>query len=174
MENEQDESVEPKGSQGNQSILGLVIIVSYIFMILFCYLFIANALTNGMLPNWMKFYLRPEAPYYCGIFGGIGGAIYCLRGVYLNYSVRKQWDSVWYPWYFIRPLVSIVTGVVSYFLLMAGLFLLESKTNSGSTNYGYYAFAFIAGYNVDQFLKKVEDVAKTTWGIDKSRSGTDE
>lgn len=161
---------EEEAKASNKGIMGLVIISMYISLFLITYYYITSALANNALPDWLKLFLRPEAPYYCGIFGGIGGAIYCMRGIYLNYCVYKQWDSVWYPWYFIRPIVSIVTGVVSFFLLRAGLFVLESKTNTDSSYYGYYAFAFIAGYNVDQFLKKVEDIAQTTWGIDKSRS----
>jgi hypothetical protein len=35
--------------------------------------------------------------------------------------------------------------------------------------FGYLAVAFIAGYNVDNFLKKIESIAKSSWGIGKSR-----
>ena len=31
----------------------------------------------------------------CVLFGGLGGVTYCLRGVYLNACVRKQWDIAW-------------------------------------------------------------------------------
>lgn len=27
------------------------------------------------------------------VVGGIGGCVYCLRGVYINYSVKKSWSS---------------------------------------------------------------------------------
>ena len=42
------------------------------------------------------------------------------------------------------------------------------------TSYGYLAVAFIAGYNVDNFLKRIEDVAMTVWRIDKSRVSQDD
>jgi hypothetical protein len=32
------------------------------------------------------------------------------------------------------------------------------------------AIAFIAGYNVDNFMKKLEEVASSIWGIKKSRA----
>lgn len=107
---------------------------------------------------------------YCVLAGGLGGIIYCLRGVYLNACVRKNWDKDWYPWYFIRPVVSLLTGGVSYIFLKAGLLVLESQNKPGSSHIAFYAVAFIAGLNVDKFIAKLEDVAKTTWGIDKSRT----
>jgi hypothetical protein len=35
---------------------------------------------------------------------------------------------------------------------------------------GFFALAFIAGFNVDKFVDKIEDVARAVWGIEKSRS----
>lgn len=69
----------------------------------------------------------------CALIGGVGGCIYCLRAIYLNACVRKQWDDEWLPWYYIRPIVSIACGGVSYLFLRAGLLILESGTHSDST-----------------------------------------
>jgi len=110
---------------------------------------------------------------YCGLTGGIGGITYCLRGIYLNVCVFKQWDKVWLPWYFIRPLVSVVCGVVSWLFLKAGLIMLEAKQTETPTNLIFYALAFVAGLNVDKFIEKIEDIAQATWGIEKSRTAKD-
>jgi hypothetical protein len=109
----------------------------------------------------------------CALIGGIGGCIYCLQAIYLNACVRKQWNKEWAPWYYIRPIVSIACGGVSYLFLRAGLLILESGTQSGSTDLGFYALAFIAGLNVDKFISKIEDIAQAVWGIEKSRATTD-
>jgi hypothetical protein len=106
----------------------------------------------------------------CASVGGIGGCVYCLRAIYLNACVRKQWDNAWKPWYFIRPIVSIACGGISYLFLMAGLLVLESGTRPNSSELGFYALSFIAGLNVDKFISKVEDVAQAVWGIEKSRA----
>jgi hypothetical protein len=108
----------------------------------------------------------------CSVIGGIGGCIYCLRAVYLNACVRQQWNDVWKPWYYIRPIVSVACGGVSYLFLRAGLLILESGSRSDSTDLGFYALAFIAGLNVDKFISKIEDVAQAVWGIEKSRSSS--
>ena len=113
-----------------------------------------------------------QTALYAIIAGGVGGTIYCFRGVYLNACVHKNWDKVWYPWYFIRPIISLICGGVSFVFLKAGLLILESQAKAESSHVAFYAIAFIAGYNVDKFLSKVEDIAKTTWGIDKSRTSS--
>jgi len=110
----------------------------------------------------------------CGLFGGIGGVTYCLRGVYLNACVLKNWDEIWLPWYFIRPIVSCICGVISLLFLKAGLIVLEADPKTNTTYFTFYALSFIAGLNVDNFIKKLEDIAQVTWGIKKSRTSKED
>lgn len=104
------------------------------------------------------------------MIGGIGGCLYCLRAIYLNACVHRQWSRQWLPWYFIRPITSVLSGGASYIFLFAGLLALDAAPTTKTSPFGFYAIAFIAGLNVDRFLSKIEDVARTTWGIDKSRA----
>jgi hypothetical protein len=106
----------------------------------------------------------------CILFGGIGGLTYCLRGVYLNACVRKQWDTGWLPWYVLRPVVSLVLGGVSYLFVKSGLLLLGSGQSSAGTPLGIWALSFIAGLNVDRFTSKIEEVGSTVWGVEPSRT----
>lgn len=131
-------------------------------------LVIANVL--GLLPALVE---PIRVAITCAGIGGAGGCVYCLRGVYLNACVRKQWDDEWQPWYYIRPLVSIACGGVSYLFLRAGLLILEAGRREDSTDLGFYALAFIAGLNVDKFIVKIEDLAQAAWGIEKSRAAVD-
>ncbi|HMI07225.1 MAG TPA: hypothetical protein VK528_06750 [Flavobacterium sp.] len=122
---------------------------------------------------------KPFEPFLtmlnCVLIGGAGGAMYCLRGIYRNYSKNKSLDNVWIPWYFLRPIVSLFCGGVAFLFLKAGLLLLEAEKPQDTSNLGFYAFALIAGMNVDNFIKKIEEIAETTWGIHKSRaSDTDD
>lgn len=48
--------------------------------------------------------------------------------------------------------------------------MLESSSNAGASEIGFFALAFIAGFNVDKFVAKIEEVAKAVWGIEKTRS----
>ena len=108
--------------------------------------------------------------YLCVVSGGFGGVLYCLRAIYLNVSVKGEWSKQWEVWYFLRPIVSLLSGGVSYIFLKAGLLILEAQEIDGSSNYGFLALAFIAGLNVDNFIKKIESIAESAWGIGKSRT----
>ena len=102
--------------------------------------------------------------------GGIGSVAYCLRAVYLNISVHKRWSVDWLPWYLIRPAVGCIFGGISYVVLKAGLLLLDAEESTGDLNYGFLTLAFIAGFNVDRFVKRMEEAAKATFGIEPSRA----
>jgi hypothetical protein len=49
---------------------------------------------------------------------------------------------------------------VSYLFLKAGLLVLGSTVNAGASKIGFFALAFISGFNVDKFVGKIEEVAK--------------
>ena len=128
-----------------------------------CSLFIHKIL---MFPKW---YLENIIFARCASFGLIGGLTYCLRGVYLSRCVKGSWDSNWETWHYLRPITSGISGFISLVFLKAGLLVLEADQSPEAISYGYLAIAFIAGYNVDNFMKKIESIAKTLWGIKKSR-----
>ena len=143
-------------------ILFLLCMLSALFLALVAYL-------SGSLPSWVE---NVRLWFLAFLAGGAGGCVYCLRGVYLSACVRKQWDPAWEPWYYVRPFVSLACGLVSCLFLKAGLLVLESSQNAGSTEIGFIALAFVAGLNVDKFIAKVEDIAQASWGIEKSRAGS--
>ncbi|WP_438479700.1 hypothetical protein [Oleiharenicola lentus] len=122
---------------------------------------------SGQIPPWL---IPFEVGCLCLLTAGIGGIVYCLRGLYVNTCAGAGWNERWMLWYFTRPIVSLVCGAVSYLLLKAGLLVLDSAPRAESNHLGFYVLAFIAGLNVDKFLTKIEEVAQTTWGIEKSRS----
>lgn len=122
---------------------------------------------RGLLPLWIVPYILV---YNCILMGGLGGVVYCLRAVYLNRSVRNRWDGHWTVWYLLRPLVSSMVGGVAYVILRAGLLVLEAERASESGAFGFLALAFVAGFNVDRFLVRLEEIAQSVWGIRPSRT----
>jgi hypothetical protein len=145
-------------------------IVAYLFILLLAIIAAMCSILQGLLPAWLE---TVRVPISCAIAGGLGGITYCLRGVYLNACVRKQWDDAWQPWYYIRPIVSTICGGVSFIFLKAGLLVLDAAQKESANLLGFYALAFIAGFNVDKFIAKVEDIAHASWGIQKSRAGSE-
>ena len=126
---------------------------------------------RGDLPVWIY---RADLAYKTTWTGVLGGIMYCLRAVYMNACVKKSWDPEWELWYFIRPLVSGLSGLLSYFFLKAGLIALEANRAPESGAFGFLAFAFVAGMNVDKFIQKVESIFKSIWGIEQSRMTSDD
>lgn len=124
----------------------------------------------GNYPEWL---IEAELAINCILIATLAGCLYCLRAVYLNKCVRNYWDENWETWYYLRPITSAISGLASYIFLKAGLVVLEASEVDNSGNYGYLAFALIAGLNVDKFVVKIEEIAKATFGIEKSRTAKD-
>lgn len=157
-------------SQVETSVKGewmILVIITYLMGLLIFATYSLGAMGLGWLPAP---YAPLRVPLMCGAIAYVGGALYCFRAIYLNKCVHKRWDSDWHVWYFIRPITSTIAGAVSYLFLKAGLLVLESSANTDASEIGFFALAFIAGFNVDKFVAKIEEVAKAVWGIDKSRS----
>lgn len=146
----------------------LLIVLYLIAICAACASYIILALLGQVPPSWEPIRIGLA----CCCTAGVGGVLYCLRAVYINRCVRNQWSAQWNWWYVLRPLTSFICGGASYLFLKAGLLVLESKTEGGASEIGFYALAFIAGLNVDKFVAKIENVALAVWGIEKSRSAT--
>ena len=145
------------------------VIAFQIFIIAICVLaWIQKPIGN--YPDWL---VGAELAINCILIAALAGSLYCLRAVYLNKCVRNSWDVNWETWYYLRPITSAISGLASYIFLKAGLVVLEASEVNDPGNYGYLAFALIAGLNVDKFVVKIEEIAKATFGIDKSRTAKD-
>ena len=111
----------------------------------------------------------------CLLAGITGGVVYCIRGVYLHFCVLKDWKDRWIVWHLGRPPVSMICGGVCYLFLKAGLLLLSAESVHPDfppdfSRYVYYVLAFIAGYNVDNFLQRLEEISKAVVGVVESRA----
>ncbi|QJX02740.1 hypothetical protein HML84_16020 [Alcanivorax sp. IO_7] len=144
-------------------------IVVYLLALLVLLAWLWTIEIRGLLPDWLAPY---SLPFNCALVGCLGGITYCLRSVYLNRSVRGHWNNDWNIWYFVRPVVSAITGIAAYIFLKAGLLVLDasSETDIGSVPYGFLALSYIAGLNVDRFIVRLEEIAKSTWNINPSRT----
>lgn len=150
-------------------VFSAVIATIYVMGALIGALLAFAALNSPNIEPWLE---ANKIAAYCIISGLVGGCLYCLRGIYLNYCVNENWDATWLPWYFIRPVASCVAGFASYLLVSAGLIILEATPNTDASNYGLFLFCFIGGLNVDKLVKKLEDFAFFAWGIERSRAQT--
>jgi len=106
---------------------------------------------------------------YCLLAGIFSGIFRCLRSYYLHSSALKDWDDGWIPWYYVRPIVSGMAGLVSLLFIKTGLMLFGNTiigTGEDKTLL-YIAFAFICGYSVENFIEKIEKISQSKKGFIK-------
>ena len=145
----------------------MVLVIAYLISLLALIGWLWSIDLRGFLPQWLASF---SLAYQCALIGAIGGIVYCLRAVYLNRCIRKSWDKNWTVWYLLRPIVSLIIGLVAFVFLKAGLLILDADHGVSSSSYGFLALSFIAGLNVDRFLVRIEEIARSSWGIRPSRA----
>lgn len=117
----------------------------------------------GNTPAWLAPY---QLAINCILLSTLAGILYCIRALYTN--VASTHNNAPELWYYLRPLASAVAGFAAYVFLKASIIVLEANQAEDAGLHGYMAFSFIAGYNVDLFLKKIEDLSKSTFNVDKA------
>lgn len=142
-------------------------VISYQILVIVILAFLWAQGPLGNVPSWLAYY---QLAINCILVASMAGVLYCIRAVYTNYSARNTWEKRWELWYYLRPLASAIAGLVAFIFLKAGIAVLEASQTGEAGMYGYMAFAFIAGYNVDRFLRKIEDLAKSKFGVEQSGS----
>lgn len=143
------------------------LVITYLVVMLVLIALSFLGLEQFGLPNSLT---SSELAMRCALIAALGGILYCLRSVYLNRCVHDRWTKSWEIWYYLRPITSFICGIVAYIFLKAGLVVLDASQNTDAGNFGYYAFAFFAGLNVDKFVAKIEEIGKSLFGIEKTRN----
>ncbi|BDM63448.1 hypothetical protein NFHSH190041_09000 [Shewanella sp. NFH-SH190041] len=150
-ETQQEQPAQSKTYTG-KCLCSAIAVGAYLLMLLMAPIGYWYMTATNAVPPWA---VSSKQVIGCVLVATTGGVLYCLRAVYLNYSVRKQWDAVWVVWYLFRPFASGLMGYVTYLVISAGLFAVGS-TSVEHPEKLLYALSFFAGLNVDGFLKKFE------------------
>lgn len=61
-----------------------------------------------------------RALLYIGSAGGIGGLFYSITGFHVH-TAKGNFNEKFIWWYVLRPFLSIILGLIVYFLLLGGL-----------------------------------------------------
>ena len=144
-------------------------IILYLLIVLSLFSFLLVAVSIGLIQH--ELLADHKLISQCIFIGGIGAITYCLRAIYLNIIKGVEDYDKWAIWYYLRPIIGLVMGGVSWLFLKAGLLALQNEPSSPLQGPVFMSLAFIAGYNISQFLQKLEDIANSLWGIKKSKSG---
>lgn len=146
------------GAQGinNDYISKIVVIYLLSFTILLIVIsFLAYSL-KGIFEDELIRHL-----FYVGSAGGLGGIVYCMRGFY-EHKIEGNFDPNYLSWYFFRPIISTITGIIVFFLFAAQLIDTNGYSNATPKNIMFScSLAFLAGFGFTQFYGKIDDLANT-------------
>ena len=109
-----------------------------------------SAFGDGFLVKYAKLPELESSYFYRESFiaiyaAGIGSVITTLLGFLDHASIKKDFDTAFVPWYFIRPLLGMALGLVFYFVLRGGFLVLETGTGIGDSKpFSLWAIAAIS------------------------------
>lgn len=155
------------------------VLYAVVFGALLCY-----GWATSCWPGWMSRVAGRAAPpdpdrlatfctvFYCVCAGGLGGASAALRD-FSYFFGKRIFDPAWAPSYWCRPVLGVIMGVVAWALLRGGLLLVSDAGAAVSvSNPVYFAIAFVAGFAVEQMVRKLYDVAETVFAVtERTRRG---
>lgn len=108
-----------------------------------------------------------------GLAAIVGVFIREILDLIRHYCYEKDLDfKNWWPWYFLRPIVGFMFGIVV--VLFSGTELLFTSANDGNETY-LIAIAIIAGISVEDVMLKIRKVSLVLFGNnykDPSSSGS--
>lgn len=100
----------------------------------------------------------------------------------IGVNIRSLWDFVgnasykynldidrWWSWYFLRPTIGFLAGVIFYFLYNGGVVELTLKNNSHSRLYFLLALSGLIGFGLNDFITRLRTVSKAIFGSEESK-----
>ena len=152
------------------NLIGIYLIVFLLALIVIpILLFISNYNSGGYISKTIAFLV------YIGCAGGLGGITYCMKSYSYNRARKdKDFDLVWTSWYIFRPFLSVVMGVFVYFFIEAGL-MGAGADKGGDILKGikfYLSVAFLAGFFMNEFISKLQEIAKVLFASKKEKKET--
>jgi hypothetical protein len=106
-----------------------------------------------------SYYLLIAIFAVCGAFGSQLRMIYRFIGVTCYKPIFNI--KIWWPWYFLLPLLGAVIGPILFMLVEGNL--LNYSTTANYSNF-LMALTIIAGFAADDFVRKLNQVSEAFWG----------
>src|ERR1035441_2730389 len=104
------------------------------------------------------------------LMGALGGLTMAIWGM-IEHSANLDFDRAYAVWYWLKPLLGAVMGLVAVLTVMAGLFAVQGKQEIQSEK-ALYIIAFLAGFSERFFVRIIDKLMTTLLGGDQSSSST--
>lgn len=139
-----------------------------LFLILIIYIIIAIYTNYNFKGSMVKTII------FTFVSGGLGGTLYCIIDFYKSIGENKGEIYMWSWWYFFRPITSAVLGVFAFFLIYAGLLVINNTTQGimeVRSIIFYSALSFVLGYSYSSFFTYIEKLANIIFKEPKNKEG---
>jgi len=112
--------------------------------------FVDGTIFPALIPD------RYRLPVHCAWFGGLGGVVISLKGIYDHASrtAPDPWNDRFNLWHVGRPISGAITGLVTFVLLLA------INPNASPAPPVVYAAAFVLGTQERRFFNFLYEVGR--------------
>ena len=97
--------------------------------------------------------------------GGLGGAVYATFSMIYHLGDGST-ESSYVLWYFMRPVIGLVLGVVVFFVVRGGL-LVITVSQVDLNLYGVAGISALAGISARQMMTKLREVLNSIFGMEQ-------
>lgn len=138
-------------------------------LLLFC-----AALSLGLLilvlaePLWLQRSLRLDGETFLGellvtmLAAAVGGTLSAILAYLSHASELKDFDNAYIPWYIARPLIGLLMGLITFFVVKAGLLIVVTDGDAQSFNeYALAGVGSLVGLFSKNAVEKLREVFHT-------------
>jgi len=104
------------------------------------------------------------------LMGALGGLTIAIWGM-IEHSSNLDFDRAYAVWYWLKPILGAVMGLIAVLTVMAGLFAVQGKQEIQSEK-ALYIVAFLAGFSERFFVRIIDKLMTTLLGGDSSASAS--
>lgn len=116
------------------------------------------------------------APYFGSMYwryvmmGALGGLTIAIWGL-IDHSAKLDFDRAFSVWYWLKPVLGGVMGLIAVLIVLAGLFTVQGKQELSSKT-ALYILAFLAGFSERFFVRIIDKLMTTLLGGDQPASSS--
>jgi len=115
-------------------------------------------------------------PYFGSMYwryvmmGALGGLTIAIWGL-IDHSAKLDFDRAFSVWYWLKPVLGGVMGLIAVLIVLAGLFTVQGKPELSSKT-ALYILAFLGGFSERFFVRIIDKLMTTLLGGDQATSSS--
>ena len=135
-------------------------IVSLVMLAALIYVWPASASTGPIAD--------PLVILLAALAGGLGGAVYATFSMIYHLGEGTA-ESSYVLWYFMRPVIGLVLGVIMFFVVRGGL-LVVTVSQVDLNLYGVVGISALAGISARHMMTKLRDALDSIFGAEEAKA----